>query len=298
PTSDTLVLEAGNATEGFDRAPHRVTFSAHCPYQAHATFAPNCALADVKAGSALVMCSSQDVYNTRRVLAPLLGLTEQQIRVQFCDGAGTYGHSCYDDATQAAALLSQLAGAPVRVQFMRADEHGWDSYGPAHVGEVRAAADAAGKIVAYEYHGWHHHWSLVETSQQLALGSAPDEWPNLVSQQVSPSNCGAMYVIPNKRLVDHRLKTANYLRAGWLRSPLDLSMAFASEQAIDDLAFQLGMDAYEFRRRNMTDERWLGVLDAAAKAAGWAPRAGRAVQPEGKVVRGRGIGLGTHLSSW
>jgi len=119
-----------------------------------------------------------------------------------------------------------------------------------------------------------------------------------VSQQVSPSNCGAMYVIPNKCLVDHRLKTASYLRAGWLRSPLDLSMAFASEQAIDDLAFRLGMDAYEFRRRNMTDERWLGVLDAAAKAAGWAPRAGRAVQPEGKVVRGRGIGLGTHLSSW
>src|SRR6185503_11432577 len=105
PTLDTVVLEAGNATDAFDRAPHRVTFSAHCPYQAHATFAPNCALADVKAGSALVMCSSQDVYNTRRVLAPLLGLTEQQIRVQFCDGAGTYGHSCYDDATQAAALL-------------------------------------------------------------------------------------------------------------------------------------------------------------------------------------------------
>ena len=298
PTQDTVVLETGNAGSAFDGATHRTTFSARCPYQAHATFAPNCALADVKADSALVMCSSQDIYNVRRTLAPLLGLTEQQIRVQFCDGAGTYGHSCYDDVAQAAALLSQLARAPVRVQFMRADEHGWDPYGPAHVGEVRAAADANGKIVAYEYHGWHHHWSLVETSQQLALGSAPDEWPNLVSQQVSPQNCGAMYAIPNKRLVDHRLKTANYFRGGWLRSPLDLSMAFASEQAIDDLSFRLKVDAYEFRRRNMTDERWLGVLDAAAKAASWAPRPARGAQNEGKVVRGRGIGLGTHLSSW
>src|SRR6185312_15977439 len=63
PTQDTVVLEAGNASDAFDRAPHRVSFSAHCPYQAHATFAPNCALADVKADSALVMCSSQDVYN-------------------------------------------------------------------------------------------------------------------------------------------------------------------------------------------------------------------------------------------
>jgi CO/xanthine dehydrogenase Mo-binding subunit len=297
-TQDTVVLEAGNAAEAFERAPHRTTFAANCPYQSHATFAPNCALADVKTGSALVMCSSQDIYNVRRTLAPLLGLAEQKIRVQYCDGAGTYGHSCHDDVAQAAALMSQLAGVPVRVQFMRSDEHGWDPYGPAHVGEVRAAADATGRIVAYEYHGWHHHWSLVEASQQLALGSAPAEWPNLVSQQVSPSNCGAMYVIPNKKLVDHRLKTADYLRAGWLRSPLDLSMAFASEQAIDDLAVQLGMDAYEFRRRNMTDERWLGVLDAAAKAAGWEPRAPRTSRPEGRIVRGRGIGLGTHLSSW
>jgi nicotinate dehydrogenase subunit B len=47
----------------------------------------------------------------------------------------------------------------------------------------------------------------------------------------------------------------------------------------------------------MTDERWLGVLDAAAKAAGWQPRVGRAAA-SGDVVTGRGIGLGTHLASW
>jgi nicotinate dehydrogenase subunit B len=181
---------------------------------------------------------------------------------------------------------------------MRWDEHGWDPFGPAHVGEVRAAADASGKIVAYEYHGWHHHWSLVETSQQLAEGSAPQEWPNLVSQQVSPSNCGAMYAIANRRLVDHRLPTAKFFRGGWLRSPLDLSMSFASEQAIDELAFRAGADPYEFRKRNISDERWLGVLDAAARAAAWEPRPARGVQPDGKIVTGRGIGLGTHLRSW
>jgi CO/xanthine dehydrogenase Mo-binding subunit len=296
-TQDTVVLDKGSAADAFEKAPHRATFTGRCPYQAHATFAPNCALADVKPGSALVMCSSQDVYGVRRTLAALLGLSEDKVRVQYCDGSGTYGHSCYDDVTLAAALMSQLAGAPVRVQFMRADEHGWDPFGPAHVGEVRAAADAQGKIVAYEYHGWHHHWSLVETSQQLALGSAPGEWPNLVSQQVSPQNCGAQYTIENRRLIDHRLSTAKYFRGGWLRSPLDLSMAFVSEQAIDDLAFRVGSDPYEFRRKNMTDARWLGVLDAAAKAAGWEPRRA-AWRGEDVVARGRGIGLGTHLASW
>ena len=296
-TQDTVVLDKGSAADAFEKAAHRASFAGRCPYQAHATFAPNCALADVKADSALVMCSSQDVYGVRRTLAAFLGLAEANVRVQYCDGSGTYGHSCYDDVALAAALLSQLAGAPVRVQFMRSDEHGWDPFGPAHVGEVRTAADDKGKIVAYEYHGWHHHWSLVETSQQLALGSAPGEWPNLVSQQVSPQNCGAQYSIEHRRLVDHRLSTAKYFRAGWLRSPLDLSMAFVSEQAIDDLAFRVGADPYEFRKRNMTDEHWLGVLDAAARAANWQPRVGRAAA-SGDVVAGRGIGLGTHLASW
>jgi CO/xanthine dehydrogenase Mo-binding subunit len=297
-TLDTVVLEKGSAGDAFEKAPHRASFAGRCPYQAHATFAPNCALADVKADSALVLCSSQDIYGVRRTLGALLGLAEDKVRVQYCDGSGTYGHSCYDDVALAAALLSQLAGAPVRVQFMRHDEHGWDPFGPAHVGEARAAADDKGKIIAYEYHGWHHHWSLVETTQQLAEGTAAGEWPNLVSQQVSPQNCGAMYAIEHRRLVDHRLPTAKYFRAGWLRSPLDLSMAFVSEQVIDDLAARVGADPYEFRKRNIVDERWLGVLDAAAQAADWQPRATRAARAAGDVVAGRGIGLGTHLASW
>ncbi|MBN1240252.1 MAG: xanthine dehydrogenase family protein molybdopterin-binding subunit [Gammaproteobacteria bacterium] len=297
-TDDTVVLERGAAGDAFDAAAHQVSFATRCPYQAHATFAPNCALADVTSDSALVICSSQDAYGARRTLAPLLGLPEDEIRVQYCESSGTYGHSCYDDVAQAAAILSQLAGAPVRVQFMRADEHGWDPYGPAHVGEVRAAADETGRIVAYEYHGWHHNWSLIEPSQQLATGSDPEPWAFLVSQQVSPQNCGAMYTIDNLRLVNHRLTTAKYLRAGWLRSPLDLSLSFTSEQAIDDLAYRLGADPYEFRKQNIADERWLGVLDAAAAAAGWTPRAARGAQNRGTVVSGRGIGLGTHLASW
>ena len=120
-TLDTVVLEKGSAGDAFEKAPHRASFAGRCPYQAHATFAPNCALADVKADSALVLCSSQDIYGVRRTLGALLGLAEDKVRVQYCDGSGTYGHSCYDDVALAAALLSQLARAPVRVQFMRHD---------------------------------------------------------------------------------------------------------------------------------------------------------------------------------
>ncbi|MEP7313703.1 MAG: molybdopterin cofactor-binding domain-containing protein, partial [Pseudomonadota bacterium] len=293
-----VALERGDTAAAFADAAHVVAQRCLGPYQAHAPFAPNCALADVRADSALIICASQDIYNARRGIAPLLGMKPEQLRVQYATGAGTYGHSGYDDAAQAAALLSQLAGAPVRLQFMRWDEQGWDTYGPAHVGEVRAAASAAGKLLAYEYHGWQHNWSLTETTSQLA-GSAAAQWPDSPVQGVNPLACGGMYAIPNLKLTNHRLQGLKYLKGAWLRSPLDLSFAFASEQAIDQLAWRLGMDPRDFRRQNITDERWRGVLDAVAQAANWMPRrATTGAQSTGALRRGRGIGLGTHLVSY
>src|SRR5580765_5313230 len=164
-TPEEIVVQRGDIAAAFPQAAHVVSQVAHAPYQAHAPFGPNCAVADVKRDSALVMCSTQDVYATRRTLAALLKLPEKDVRVQYYEGSGTYGHSCYDDVAQAAAFLSQEAGRPVRVQFMRADEHGWDNYGPAHLADVKAGVDANGKLVAYEYDGWQHVWSTIETSE-------------------------------------------------------------------------------------------------------------------------------------
>jgi nicotinate dehydrogenase subunit B len=301
PTEDMVVLERGDAPGALSaRTAGHETVSMTCfgPYQSHAPFAPNCALADVRPDGALVMCASQDIYNLRKGLAPLLGLAPEKIRVQFQSSAGTYGHSCYDDVAQAAAIMSQLAGHPVRVQFMRWDEHGWDTYGPAHVGKVKVSAGPDGRISGYLYEGWQHNWSLVETSDQLATGAAPAEWAVFPSDQVALKTCGGQYDIPNLRLVNHRVPGAGYPRAAWLRSPLDLSCAFASEQAVDHLAWRLGRDPYEFRKLNIGDPRWLGVLDAVAKAADWKPRKAASALSDATVVRGRGLGLGTHLQSW
>src|SRR6185436_1161492 len=165
-----------------------------------------------------------------------------------------------------------------------------------------------GTLTAYEYHGWQHNWRGPEASAQLA-GERAVEWGGGAAQGVQGVNrltCGGMYKIPHLKLVNHKLPVADYLKAAWLRSPLDLSFAFASEQAIDELAYRIGLDPYEFRLRNIADERWQGVLDAAAKAAAWTPRrrqasggqAPIAERRNARVVSGRGIGLGTHLQSW
>jgi CO/xanthine dehydrogenase Mo-binding subunit len=296
-TQDRVVTERGDVEAAFAAAPHVVKQLGRGPYQAHAAFGPNCAIADVRADRAVVISPTQDIYGTRTMLTRLLNLPADSIQVRYQEGASNYGHGCQDDVTQAAAILSQLAGAPVRVQFMRADEHGWDNYGPAHVGEVRAAADAQGRIVAYEYHGWQHNWSNVEASAQLT-GVVPADREGSAAQQVSPLNLGSMYDAANLKLVNHRVPGLGYLRGAWLRSPLDLSFSFASEQAIDQLAYLLQADPLEFRRRNIKDPRWLGVLNAAAEAATWQSRRAAGNLSKERVVRGRGIAVGTHLASY
>ena len=88
------------------------------------------------------------------------------------------------------------------------------------------------------------------------------------------------------------------LKGSPLRSPLDMALSFASEQTIDELAFAVKMDPFEFRRRNMGDRRWLGVLEAVAKAADWVPAPAASRLSRREVVTGRGIAVGTHHVSY
>ena len=298
-TTDTVIASRGDVAKGFAGAAHERSSAYFCPYQGHLPFGPNCALADVRPDGALVKSSTQDVYNARDMLARVLGMPPDKVRVQYYEGSGTFGRSCYEDAAQAAAIMSQAVGRPVRVQYMRWDEHGWDNYGPAHLAEVRAAVDADGKLVAYEYHGWQHGWTVTSTIQDISLQKpGVERTSGSASITVNPMSTGSMYVVPNRRVISHAVPMEGYLRGAALRSPLDLSFAFASEQTIDELAHALKMDPFEFRRRNIGDKRWLGVLEAAAKAADWKPRVMASSLSNAEVVRGRGIGLGTHHVSY
>ena len=298
-STDTVVVDIGEPEKAFAAAAHVAAAQYFSPYQAHAAFGPNCAIADVGPDGALVMSSTQDVYASRKMLATLLGLPPEKVRVQYYEGSGTFGHSCYEDAPQAAAIMSQAVGRPVRVQFMRWDELGWDNYGPAQVAEVRAAVDADGNLTAYTYDGWQHGWHVNETSTELAMQTAPAERTRgSFSIVVNRMSTGSMYRIPNRRVVSHAVPMLGLLKGSPLRSPLDMALSFASEQTIDELAHAAKLDPLEFRLRNMGDTRWRGVLEAAANAADWKPRAAAAQLSDAEVVSGRGIAIGTHHVSY
>jgi CO/xanthine dehydrogenase Mo-binding subunit len=298
-TNDSVIVDAGDVSAALATATHIASATYYGPYQSHAPFAPSCALADVGAGSALVMCSTQFPHGVRNMLAQTLGLAADQVQVRYYEGAGVFGRACHDDCAIAAAVMSQAVGRPVRVQFMRWDELGWDNYGPAHLADVRGGVDAAGNIVAFEYDAWHHGWNTAETSQELALGGPVQPPVSGRARLVNKETLTAVYSMPNVRLINHHVPGLDgYLKGGNLRSPMDLSISFASEQTIDELAHAVRMDPVAFRRRNMTDPRWLGVLDAVAQSAAWAPRVAHAVPSGARVVSGRGIALGTHIVSY
>jgi CO/xanthine dehydrogenase Mo-binding subunit len=198
------------------------------------------------------------------------------------------------EAALAAALMSKELGRPVRVQLSREDEFGWDNYGPAHLADLRGAVDENGKIVAFEYQGWGHGSPGPNTMAQLALGTPPAVFDpgggGLFQLRLSQND---MYEIPNRRIIDHRVP-GGYLRIGALRAPLDPPYFFAQKGMMDELAYAARLDPYEFRKRNISHPRWLGVLKAATDAANWTPRIAASNVSNARVASGRGIGLGTH----
>jgi CO/xanthine dehydrogenase Mo-binding subunit len=82
-TTDTVALERGDVALALGRAAHVVSQTYRCPYQSHAPFGPNCALADVKADSALVVCSTQNVYLNRDKVGKVLGIPVDKIMIQY-----------------------------------------------------------------------------------------------------------------------------------------------------------------------------------------------------------------------
>ncbi len=298
-STETIVVDMGDTEAGFQRAAHSAGATYRGPYQGHLPFSPNCALADASGDQVVVQCATQRVYETRDEIAAVLGVASEDVRVQYYESAGTFGRSCYNDAALAAAIMSVAVGRPVRVQFMRWDEHGWDNYGPAHLADIRAGIDTDGNLIAYEYHGWQHGWTALSTIHDIALGViTPERAGGSNSITVNPVSTGSMYKLPSRRVISHAVPMTGLLRGAALRSPLDLNYGFASEQTIDELAYAVQMDPLQFRRKNIGSTRWLDVLNAVAEASQWVERAAASSLSNERIATGRGIGLGTHHVSY
>ncbi len=87
-------------------------------------------------------------------MAKLLGMPLESVRVIYVRGSGCYGLNGADAVSFDAAVLSQAAGRPVRLQFSRQDEMMWENFGAACVIEHRAALGSDGRIAIWDRENW------------------------------------------------------------------------------------------------------------------------------------------------
>jgi CO/xanthine dehydrogenase Mo-binding subunit len=234
----------------------------------------------------------------------------------YYEGSSVYGSSPYNDAAQGAAIMSALTGKPVRLQFMRWDEHGWDNYGQAMMFDGTGGIDAHGNIVALDWTGYAMAAYAVTPSESLI--GMPVTPTSATGGASDTSNTGTQYQVANTAF-RYNLKTVpvinNYFKTSTLRAPNAPQGTFAGEQMVDQLAYLAGMDPYEFRLQNINQAamgtgagasvsgqnpgqwQWKDALMAAAQLANWQPRVAHSVKQSGTVLYGRGIAIGGFASS-
>jgi len=264
------------------------------PFQSHASMGPACAVADVRDDGVTVWSGTQKPHFGQLGVARLLGLPPEKVRVIWVPGPGSYGRNDAGDAALDAAKLSKLAGKPVRVQGMRQDGIAWDPKGPACVHRARAALDASGKVIGYEFVSKGFSRINIQTNESdpshslvgMSTGFPPK--PNDGFGVPAES-----YGFENKLLawetIAPLLDSCSPLRSAHLRDPVGPEIHFGSEQFIDELAAATNEDPVAFRLKYVTAPRDAAVIRAAAEKAGWRPRSGPRGARSGDVLTGSGI---------
>ena len=259
------------------------------PMQSHASLGPSCAVADVRADRATVWTASQGTHDNRATFARFLSLPEDKVRLIYIEGSGCYGMNGHEDAAADAAILSRAVGRPVRVQWSRADEHGWDPKGPPQLLDIAGAVDADGRILDWRTEMWipQSTKGLLDIPllgpQAAGLDNIVGLNPGLISQNGDPP-----YVADHVEVIVHWLKEAP-LRPAPLRSPGKPANCFAVESFADELAAAAGIDPIEFRLRGLKNPRGIELIKRVATMMKWQSRPSPGANAGAAVARGRGM---------
>ncbi|MSP94815.1 MAG: xanthine dehydrogenase family protein molybdopterin-binding subunit [Alphaproteobacteria bacterium] len=302
-----VIAREGDVPAGLARAAKVVKTNYTTPYHHHGSIGPSCALADVRADGVTIWSGTQTPYGLREASAKFLGLPSQKVRLIRLEASGCYGQNGADDVVIDALVLSRAVGRPVRVQWMRGQENGWEAYKSARWFECQGGVDADGKIVAYETQTWgfsgysrpeyHEPMHGGEPGSLVTAQLAGWEKPGLEEGFGGASNnFEPVYAdIPNRFVkftylgpTSHRMGPLR-MRVGSMRGVGSPDNIFVAESFIDELAVVAGADALEFRLRHKPTERMSAVFKAAASRANWQARPAFAKPTSGDIAKGRGI---------
>ncbi|MBN2321171.1 MAG: xanthine dehydrogenase family protein molybdopterin-binding subunit [Acidobacteria bacterium] len=248
----------GDLEQGRNIAVQEFDAAYFTPYVAHAPLETHSALADVKGDSATVWVGTQRPFGADSQVAQAIGLNSDNVRIITpYVGGGFGGKSQIGQAVQA-ARLSKMAGSPVQVVWSREEEFFYDTFMPAAAVKINSGIDASNRIVFWDYH-------------VFFAGNRSYE---------------CIYNVPHVRTASRGSSFGgggpHPFGTGAWRGPGSNTNIFARESHIDVMAAKVGIDPLEFRLQNLTDERMIRVVKAAADRFGW---------ESGKAPTGRGCGM-------
>jgi nicotinate dehydrogenase subunit B len=289
---DEVTSNVGNTSEALGKDGAKLLKATYdFAIHTHGSIGPSCAIAEFKDGKLTSWSASQATHSLRKQLATMFAMPPENVRCIYIEGSGCYGRNGHEDAAADAALLAKALGRPVRMQWMREDEHGWDPKGPPTLIDLRAALDEEGNVQAWESEFFVPQQTPGGFNVPLiaaTLGGMPAD------DHIAPGNIFQNSAIPYKfaniKTQLHRLENTPF-RPSWIRTPGRMQNTYANECFMDDLAAAASADPVEFRLKYLdpADKRGIEVLSRVAALAKWEKRPSGKADQSGDVVKGRGV---------
>lgn len=261
PPGET-VAEGGDLTIGEKESTAIVKGTYLDGYKAHAPIEAHTATAKIEGDRVIVWPSSQTPFPAKEEIAKTLGIPPEKVRIISPFVGGGFGGKSRNLQAVEAARLAKITGRPVQVAWSRQEEFFYDSFRPAAVVKIKSGIDSEGRIRLWEYHVYFagergsQHFYNIPHHQTLSHGSGWGTAPG----------------------------THPFATGAW-RAPANNTNTFARESQIDIIAARAKQDPLEFRLKNLSNEKFIRVLKAAAEKFNWKS----APSPSG---RGWGIALG------
>lgn len=234
------------------------------PSAAHAPIEPRAAVADFSTlDSAEIWVGNQDAFFIKDKLTRRLSLPDDSLTVHACRIGGAFGGKTICTVELEAAVLSAHCRQPVKVQWTREQEYCRGFHRPPSSHRIKARVKQ-GKIT---------HWFHGFTSSHILFTNAvAPAWmqgiTNLVVGDPGVARGADLHYEAEAQKIQYGLHRLPYFTGPWRGLGAGPNY-LAIESAIDQCAFAARMDPYEFRARNLSNVRFLGVLHRVAESADW-----------------------------
>jgi xanthine dehydrogenase YagR molybdenum-binding subunit len=228
-------MERGDVDAGLAEAAVRVERTYRFAANHHNPIEPSATTAVWDADRLTLYDSTQGITATQLTVAALLGLSPTKVRVitHFVGGAFGSKAMVWPHVTLAAFAARQV-GRPVKLALTREQMFTSCGHREEQEHQVELGASREGQLTALR------HLKLSPTSPF-------DDWA-----EPSIGTDAQAYACPNYEGV-YRLIRANTMTPTFTRAPGEASGMFALECAMDELAYELGLDPLDLRLRNHAD---------------------------------------------